>query len=117
MTITVRFFSMLADILLRLRHNRGESQEAVAERAGFSGTQVSRWERGQTMPDVDSLLRMLAAYEHRLVIMPWRQADTIDERDLVVAAARRWHENNFAGEDELGRALDALAERERRADA
>jgi transcriptional regulator with XRE-family HTH domain len=92
MNVTIlRFFSLIADVLVRLRHERGESQVAVAGRAGISDTQLSKYERGQTVPDVSTLLQVLHAYGQHLVIMPTALAETMVERDAVVTAAAQWY--------------------------
>jgi len=44
-----------------LRTARGLTQETVAEKLGVTGQAVSRWERGETLPDV-SLLPEISAY-------------------------------------------------------
>jgi transcriptional regulator with XRE-family HTH domain len=91
MNVTIlRFFSLIADVLLRLRHERGESQVAVARRSGMSDTQISKYERGQVMPNLPTLLQLLGAYEQHLVVMPKAIAETMPERDRVVAAATMW---------------------------
>lgn len=45
----------------KLRVQRGVTQETLAERLGVTAQAVSRWERGETLPDV-SLLPDLSAY-------------------------------------------------------
>lgn len=87
--IILRFFSLIADVLTGLRHERGESQVAVAVRAGITDTQLSKYERGQTVPDVSTLLQVLHAYGQHVVIMPAAFAETMVERDAVVVAACR----------------------------
>ncbi|MBQ5991171.1 MAG: helix-turn-helix domain-containing protein [Clostridia bacterium] len=44
-----------------LRTARGLTQETVAEKLGVTGQAVSRWERGETLPDI-SLLPEISAY-------------------------------------------------------
>jgi hypothetical protein len=76
MTI-LRFFSLVADVLVRLRKATGETQAVVAARAGLSGNQLSKYERGQVMH----------AYGQHLVVLPAPIAETLPERDAVVVAA------------------------------
>lgn len=91
MTI-VRFYSMIGDVLLRLRLERNVSQVTAAERAGVIGSQVSRWERGNVMPDTDSVIGLLEVYGQRLVVMPADRAETSVDRDAVVETAKQWKE-------------------------
>jgi transcriptional regulator with XRE-family HTH domain len=86
MTI-LRFFSLVADVLVRLRKATGETQAVVAARAGLSGNQLSKYERGQVMPDISTTLQLLHAYGQHLVVLPAPIAETLPERDAVVVAA------------------------------
>ena len=43
------------DILLELRQKRGLSQEELAEKLFVTRQAVSRWENGETTPNVDTL--------------------------------------------------------------
>ena len=45
---------MLKDNLVMLRNIVGFSQEEVAEKLGISRQAYARWEKGQTIPDVES---------------------------------------------------------------
>lgn len=51
----------LADNLIRLRHERGVTQEAVAEFIGVTKASVSKWETKQSIPDI-MILPLLASY-------------------------------------------------------
>lgn len=113
MTI-LRFFSLIADILLRLRHERGESQVAVGRRAGLSDAQISKYERGQTVPDVATLLQLLGAYGQHLVVMPKAIAETMPERDAVVVAASQAYARGTLLGDELSAAVQQLVAAELR---
>ena len=44
---------MLADNLILLRNIRGLTQETVAEVIGISRQSYSKWEQGETIPDVE----------------------------------------------------------------
>lgn len=44
--------TVFSDNLRRLRRSKGYTQERAAERLGVSSQSVSRWERGNTLPDV-----------------------------------------------------------------
>jgi transcriptional regulator with XRE-family HTH domain len=56
-----------AGVLLRdARRRHGLDQRVLAQRAGTSQTQISRIERGEISPSVDTLSRLLAAVGERL---------------------------------------------------
>ena len=57
-----------AQRLQQLRKERGLSQEALAEQLGVSRQAVSKWESGQTMPDVE---KIVAASEEFGVTTDW----------------------------------------------
>ena len=44
--------------LQKLRARAGMSQDALAERLGVSRQAVSRWERDETMPEVDKVVQL-----------------------------------------------------------
>ena len=53
---------MLAENLVVLRNIRGLSQEAVAEVIGISRQSYSKWELGQTVPDIEKCARLAEFY-------------------------------------------------------
>lgn len=48
----------LGEKIMRLRQSKGLSQEEFGEKMGVSRQAVSKWETGQTMPDVDKIIQM-----------------------------------------------------------
>lgn len=48
----------LGEKIMRLRQSKGLSQEEFGEKMGVSRQAVSKWETGQTMPDVDKIILM-----------------------------------------------------------
>ena len=44
--------------IVELRKSKGLSQEELAEQLGISRQAVSRWELGQTLPDIPNLLQL-----------------------------------------------------------
>ena len=46
----------LADRIQRLRKSEGLSQEELAERIGVSRQTVSKWESGQSSPDLEKIV-------------------------------------------------------------
>lgn len=53
---------IIADNLAALRKSSGLTQAQVAERLSYSDKAVSRWERGDTMPDINVLYELCAFY-------------------------------------------------------
>ena len=53
----------LGNSLCRARKKRGLSQEAVAEKLGVSRQTISKWETGETLPDIRQSKRMAALYK------------------------------------------------------
>ena len=49
--------------LRRFRKERGMSQEDVAERLGVSRQAVAKWERGESLPDIESCVALADLYE------------------------------------------------------
>lgn len=47
---------MLSDNLIQLRRKSGLSQEQLAEKIGVSRQAISKWECGQSTPDLDKLM-------------------------------------------------------------
>lgn len=48
----------LAERIQQLRKARGLSQEKLAEQLGVSRQAVTKWENGQSTPDVDKIILM-----------------------------------------------------------
>ncbi len=46
----------LQDKIIKLRRSHGLSQEELAERLGISRQAVSKWESGQSLPDIDKII-------------------------------------------------------------
>ncbi len=53
---------MLSDNLIFLRNIRGLTQEQVAEVVGISRQSYSKWEQGETYPDIDKCDRLAKFY-------------------------------------------------------
>ena len=48
----------ISEKILKLRKEKGLSQEAFAEKLGVSRQSVSKWESGGTLPDIDKIIAM-----------------------------------------------------------
>ena len=53
----------IEDKLLKLRKEKGFSQEEVAERLSVSRQTISKWETGQSTPDFDKIIPLCELYE------------------------------------------------------
>lgn len=52
----------IAENLVRLRHERGVTQEVVADFLGVTKASVSKWEKGVSLPDVTQLPKVASYY-------------------------------------------------------
>ncbi len=46
-----------------MRSQRGLTQEEVAERVGVSRQAVAKWEKGESLPDIESCVKLAELYE------------------------------------------------------
>ena len=53
----------IGEFLKELRKEKGLTQEQFAEQFNVSRRSVSRWESGNNMPDLDTLIEMADYYE------------------------------------------------------
>ena len=75
---------MLADNLIFLRNIKGLTQEQVAEVIGISRQSYSKWEQGETYPDIDKCDK-LAKYYGVTIDSLVRQDNKVD--DIKIAPA------------------------------
>lgn len=54
---------MLKDNLIILRNYKGASQEQIAEVVGISRQAYAKWEKGETVPDVEKCAKLAQYYE------------------------------------------------------
>ncbi len=52
----------ISDKILKLRKDKGLSQEAFAEALGVSRQSVSKWESGAAFPDTDKIIAISELY-------------------------------------------------------
>lgn len=52
----------LSENIIRLRHEKKITQEELASFAGVTKASVSKWENGQSLPDILLLPRFAAAF-------------------------------------------------------
>ncbi len=69
------------DKLVRLRKQRGMSQEELAAKLGVSRQAVSKWERGEASPDTYNLIQLARAYGTTLDELVGEDGEGPDSRD------------------------------------
>jgi len=92
----------IAENLKNLRRDKGWTQEEVAETLGLSAQSVSKWERGETLPDITllpSLANLFAVSVDELLGM-----DKINDARALVDVFTKGHRLIRAG-----KAADAVA--------
>ena len=94
--------------IARERRGRGVTQEALAAHLGVSKAAVSKWELGQSLPDV-SLLPRIAAYFSLTLdeLFDWRDELTQEESAALYAEVYALSEKDLATAHERLRALAA----------
>lgn len=53
----------IANRLVKLRKEKGLSQEELAEKLGLSRQAISKWERGESSPDMDNIVMLAKLYD------------------------------------------------------
>ena len=53
----------LKNIILQKRKEKNMTQEQLAEQLNVAGQTVSKWETGETIPDIDSLKKLAVLLE------------------------------------------------------
>lgn len=91
----------LSEKIIKLRKEKGWSQEDLAERLCVSRQAVSRWEQGSTLPDIPNLLLLEEVFS---VSADYLIHDDIDE---VLAASEKDSVPHVTAESEkkVGRSL------------
>lgn len=68
----------LGNNLFKARKRAGKSQEAVAEKLGVSRQTISKWETGETIPDIYQTKRLSELYGLSLDELVYIEPDQID---------------------------------------
>jgi transcriptional regulator with XRE-family HTH domain len=119
MIIVVRMAALMGTIIRNMRSAQGLQQQELAQLANIPGSQVSKYELAQVVPNLDSSIRLLRAGGWVMAVMPEQQATTMTERDDVVFMARCWLADRGtmtepASAERLRAAVDALIAAEQR---
>lgn len=109
---------MLSDNLILLRTLKGYSQEEIAEKIGISRQAYAKWEKGETIPDVDKCNKLAVLYNTTIdnllnaegyggdIIMPptpkgkyiWGTVNISERGQIVIPKVAREHFNLKAGD-------------------
>ncbi len=103
---------IIATNLVRVRRNRGETQEQVAEAAGLSRSAYRAIEKGRSTPKVENLrsiasalavpMRELVSETPRLEHVRFRSLKRLKSRDQVLVTVARWLGDFNELEQQLG---------------
>lgn len=92
MIMIIRLAALAGSVIATVRQVAERNQTELGEASGVAGSQISGYERSKQIPSLDILLRLLHACGWHLVAAPALHAETADEREAVIAAARRWRD-------------------------
>lgn len=81
-------------LITKLRKDRGLTQKQVAQHFGVSDKSVSKWERGETMPDV-TLFPEIAEF-YSISIDDLMRGEQVDEEKSDIQKCSRTFRSNFA---------------------
>ena len=81
----------IGEFLKHLRKDKGLTQEQLAEEFGVSSRSISRWENGNTMPDISIIIELADFYDVdiREIICGERKSENMDKelKDTLVTVA------------------------------
>jgi transcriptional regulator with XRE-family HTH domain len=73
----------LADNLKYLRKQRNWTQEELAQRLNISRPQITKWENGDQLPDLESLEKLSNLYEVSIDYLIGKQKDLLREVNRI----------------------------------
>lgn len=103
---------MYAEKIQSHRRRLGLSQQALGERLGISSVAVSKWERGQTQPDIPTLTRLADLFGVTLDELCGHEAPAQAEDENMTVMTRAFGRLTREEQDKflaVGRALFAHA--------
>lgn len=83
--------SIIAENIVQLRRENGLTQVELAEKLNYSDKAVSKWERGESLPDI-SVLKQIADM-FNVTVDYLLKSDHSAERELMARVSRRKHRN------------------------
>ena len=90
--------------LIRLRKEAGLSQEELADKLAVSRQAVSKWERGEALPDTDNLIRLARLYNvsiDEIVGYAPEKETSADENKAAGGADGAQETDNASGADDV----------------
>ena len=72
---------MLKDIIFKNRKQKNMTQEQLAEQLGVARQTVSKWELGETLPDVENLKKMAILFEFSIDEALGLEVENNDDND------------------------------------
>ena len=75
--------------IVELRKQKGLSQEELAEQLGVSRQAVSRWELGQTLPDIPNLLQLCELFGVSADYLVKDEEQTVEKSDQSAKSMAR----------------------------
>lgn len=72
---------MLKDIILEKRKQKNMTQEQLAEQLGVARQTVSKWELGETLPDVENLKKMAILFKFSIDEALGLEVENNDDND------------------------------------
>lgn len=102
--------------LIRLRKEAGLSQEELADKLAVSRQAVSKWERGEALPDTDNLIRLARLYNvsiDEIVGYAPEKETSADENKAAGGADGAKETDNASGADDAKETDNASGERRR----
>ena len=73
---------MLKDVILEKRKQKNMTQEQLAEQLGVARQTVSKWELGETLPDVENLKKMAILFEFSIDEALGLEVEKDDDSDI-----------------------------------
>ena len=78
----------LSEKIMDLRKKSGWSQEELAERLGISRQSVSKWETGESIPDIDKIIRMSELWNVSTDYL-LKEEEVMEESDIPDSAEKQ----------------------------
>ncbi|MBO5287541.1 MAG: helix-turn-helix transcriptional regulator [Clostridia bacterium] len=84
--------TIVAKNLTMLRKNKGLTQAELAEKLNYSDKAISRWEHGETLPDINVLYDICCFYEITMndLVDPDCEIEEVDQNEKNAKSYRIW---------------------------